>query len=140
MPLVSVFAGELTVYHRAASVLATQSPTALLRAKKAQAVQVRRARALAELANQLGMSPSGRFRLGLTEAKTQRAMQGARPIATEDHAREVARLLARQHAIPGIIVADETLLDEPEQPTDSPPTQDSNVSADTLLKDGVSDE
>ena len=67
---------------------------------KAQKAQVTRLRALRELALDLGLSPSGRYRLGLTAARTEAIK--VQPVRSEERALEVASILAEVGAIPSM--------------------------------------
>lgn len=117
---VESFAAELTIYKHASAAFASMTPLALSKRHKAQRVNVQRFRALNAMANDLGLTPAGRTRLGLQAAKTQ-AIQRVEPIVSEERARRVAEILQRQRAIPEVIDEPQR---EPEGGEDDPQRDD----------------
>jgi hypothetical protein len=110
-PLLMTFIGEYVLHRRATAVLTQMSPAALMKAHKAQQTVSKRARVINELANSLGLSAAGRYRLGLTLAKTEAIR--VQPVKTADRAAEVARILVAAGAVQPVV--DETIVvDEPE--------------------------
>ena len=116
-PAVELFARELCVYRHASTVLAQMSGTGLMKKHKAQGVQVKRLRALNEMARDLGLSPAGRFKLGLTSARTERELQHVRPVRSEARALEVGAILAAAGALPNRFrVIDAEEVEQPPEP------------------------
>lgn len=113
------FCAELTVYRHASAAFAAMSATALTKKHRAQRVNVQRFRALNAMANDLGLTPAGRFKLGLSEARAEAQRARSRvwqpSDISEDRAARVAALLAQQHALPPVST------DEPEA---APPTEE----------------
>lgn len=111
------FASELTIYRHAAAYFATSTPAGLTKRHKAQRVNVQRLRVLNEMARELGLTPAGRFRLGLTAAKTEAI--SVKPRRTDERALEVAEILAQARALPP--AEGDTLEPTPEPPLEKTP-------------------
>jgi hypothetical protein len=110
--LLDVFTRELHAYRHASDALGRLGDVATLKKESANKIQIRRARVLGELAGRMGFTAESRFRLGLTEAKTERAKQGSAPVRTEERAREVAALLQRAGALPPPSIPDAEVVEE----------------------------
>jgi hypothetical protein len=104
-------AASLTTYRYAESIFQSMTPVALMRMTRAQEVNVQRLRAINELARDLGLTPGGRFKLGLTAAKTEAAR--VQPVRTGDRAMAVAEILANANALPSTEPVEATVV-EPE--------------------------
>jgi hypothetical protein len=95
---VEMFARELTVFRHASAFFAARPPSHLVKMTRAQEINVARLRALNEMAKDLGLTPAGRFKLGLTQAKAEAIK--VQPVRSRDHAMEVAQILADARAVP----------------------------------------
>jgi hypothetical protein len=114
--LLDVFTRELHAYKYTSDALARMGDTALLKKLSATKLQIRRARVLGELAGRMGFTAESRYRLGLTQARTERERVRVVPVRSEERAQKVAELLARSGALPPVLDA-EVVHDDPEEKT-----------------------
>jgi hypothetical protein len=119
--MLDVFARELTVYRHAADALARLGDVAFNRKLSASKLQLRRVRVLTQLAAQMGFTAQSRYRLGLTQARTERERQGAQPVRTEERALAVARLLNESHALPPVPPVDAEVVEDDDAEPETPP-------------------
>jgi hypothetical protein len=126
-PLVEVLLRELAVYKYASDALLGLTDVATGRKLNAHKMLTRKARVIGELCDRLAMSPTARYKLGLTAARTEREKVRVVPVKSEERAKAVALLLQQSGALPPPVVEAEVVADDAEEASEDPTPPDLKV-------------
>jgi hypothetical protein len=98
--MLEILIRELHIYRHADDAHAKMGDVALSKRLNVSKLQLRRVRVLTQLAAQMGFTATSRYKVGLTQARTARELQGAVPVRSEERALHVAQLLQASGALP----------------------------------------